>query len=89
MPRMNTFLDAPEAWIRRAATAAYCVATAAAAIAWTANGSLDALRRGDWFVPLATLPIALLVWWIVAGIGLRVVRSVAERRDRGSAHARR
>ena len=79
--------DSPTA--RRAAAIVYSVATGAAVFDWTAAGGWPALRAGKIIDPLFLLISATMIWWLVAGVGLRVVgRFDASRRDASPAEDR-
>lgn len=73
--------DSPGA--RRAAAVVYSVATGAAVFYWTVAGAgWPALRAGKIIDPLFLLIGATMIWWLVAGVGLRVVgRFDVSRRD--------
>ena len=80
--------DSPGA--RRAAAVVYSVATGAAVFYWTVAGAgWPALRAGKIIDPLFLLISATMIWWLVAGVGLRVVgRFDASRRDASPAEDR-
>jgi hypothetical protein len=67
------YLHSSDPRIRRWSAGAYSVASAAAGVVWAAAG-LDELRAGRLIGAIAALLPALLVWFVVAGIGLRMVR---------------
>ena len=70
----SRFLDSPDPSIRRLSAVVYAVATGIAVFAWAAWGGLDELK-GDRYLQAGGLILeSLLVWFVVAGIGLRVVR---------------
>jgi hypothetical protein len=75
----HRYHHSPDRTIRTWSAVALCGATAAASIAWTVWGGLEAV--GDGRIPEAVwlVAVASIVWFVVAGIGLRLVR-VAERR---------
>jgi len=68
------FLDSPDPTIRRLSAATYAVATGVAVFAWAAWGGLDELRGGRYLRVGWLILESLLVWFVVAGIGLRAVR---------------
>jgi hypothetical protein len=79
--RTEHFLDHPDRKLRRWSATAYSIATAAATLAWSAWGGLDALRDDRWLDAAGELvTTGLLVWFVVAGIGLRIVRALARQR---------
>lgn len=75
------FLHSENAMTRKLSCAAYCVATMVATLAWVASAGIAHPSPARW---IGGLFPALLVWWIVAGIALRLVR-LAERLGRRSA----
>jgi hypothetical protein len=79
------YLHSPDPRIRRWSAVAYSVASATAGIAWAASGSVNDLTAGRYLAAVTRVFPALLVWFVLAGIGLRVVR----RRERHLAATRR
>ena len=79
--RTHHYLDHPDRKVRRWAAAAYSIATGAATLAWSAWGGLDAVRGDRWLDAIGLLTTGLLVWLVVAGIGLRIVRWFTRRRE--------
>jgi hypothetical protein len=80
--RSDHYLDHPDRRVRRWSAVAYSIATGAATLAWSAWGGLDALRDDKWLEALAGLvTTGLPVWLVAAGIGLRIVRRFARRRE--------
>jgi hypothetical protein len=73
------FLHSPDPSIRRLSAVVYSVATGIAVLAWAAWGGLVDLGGGLFLQAGASILESLLVWFVVAGIGLRAVR-VRERR---------
>lgn len=64
--------DSPGA--RRGAAVVYSVATGASVFYWAVAGAgWPALRAGKIIDPLFLLIPATMIWWLVAGVGLRVV----------------
>ncbi len=87
---IGKFLDSADPFVRRLSAAAYATATGAGAVAWTASGGLDALRDGKVLLAIADAVVGLPIWWIVAGVGLRLVRRIeSRRRERSSVDAQR
>ena len=76
---IDRYLDSPDPAIRRWSTVAYCMATAVATLAWSGGGGLDAVSDGRLIEAVVLLLVALPVWWIVAGVGLRIVRRLGPR----------
>jgi hypothetical protein len=68
------FLHSPDPSIRRLSAVVYALATGIAVLAWAAWGGLDELRGGSYLRAGALILESLLVWFVVAGIGLRAVR---------------
>ncbi len=72
MPGRYLHSDSPSA--RRAAAIVYSVATGAAVFYWTVAGAgWPALRAGKIIDALLLLIGATMIWWLVAGVGLRIV----------------
>jgi uncharacterized membrane protein len=80
------YLHSPDPRIRRWSAIVYAMATGAATLAWAGWGGLDALGEARILTAAWLVIVALIVWFVVAGIGLRIVRS-AERRERTAAHS--
>jgi hypothetical protein len=70
--------------IRRLSAVVYAVATGVAVLAWAAWGGLDELRGGRYLQAGGLILESLLVWFVVAGIGLRAVRFRDRRRARST-----
>ena len=70
----SQFLHSPDPSIRRLSAVVYAVATGIAALAWAAWGGLDAVGESRYLEAGWLILESLLVWFIVAGIGLRAVR---------------
>jgi len=68
------FLDSPGPTIRRLSAVIYAVPTGVAVFAWAVWGGLDGLRGGRYLHVGWLILDSLLVWFTVAGIGLRAVR---------------
>ena len=68
------FLHSSDPFIRRLSAVAYAAATGIATLAWAAWGGLDDLTGGSYLRAAALILESLLVWFVVAGIGLRVIR---------------
>jgi hypothetical protein len=77
------FLHSPDPSTRRFSAVVYPVATGIAVLAWAAWGGLDELRGGHYLQAGALILESLLVWFVVAGIGLRAVR-LRDRHRNGS-----
>ena len=77
----SQFLHSPNPSIRRLSAVVYAVATGIAALAWAAWGGLDDLRVRAYLQAGALILESLLVWFVVAGLGLRAVRLRDRRRS--------
>jgi len=77
----SQFLHSPDPSIRRLSAVVYAVATGIAVLAWAAWGGLDELRGGHFLQAGGWILESLLVWFVVAGIGLRAVRLRDRRRN--------
>jgi hypothetical protein len=67
------FMHSPDAGVRRRSAVVYCAATGVSTFAFAGWGGLDHLGAAR-FVDAAGLVLAVLpLWWIAAGIGLRIV----------------
>lgn len=76
------FLHSDSSLIRKLSCIAYCSATLAATVSWAVLARIDDPSPSRW---IGAVFGALFVWWIVAGIALRLVRLV-ERFERRSPH---
>lgn len=76
----HSFLDSPDPRTRRWFVVVISIASAAAGVAWSAWGGWDALGDGEMLMVAVTLGLAACVWFVFAGIGLRLVRAVENRR---------
>lgn len=78
------FLHSESALIRKLSCLVYCAATLVATIFWAAYARVDDPFPARWvWAVFGAVPI----WWIAAGVGLRLVRLV-ERRERQRGHQR-
>jgi hypothetical protein len=76
------FLHSDSSLIRKLSCIAYCAATLVAAVFWAAAAPIDDPSPVRWVgAAIGAVP----VWWVVAGLGLRLVRMV-ERLERRSSH---
>ena len=74
------YLDSKDPRVRRWTAVVFCVATAAATVAWAVWDGIEAVTDGHWLTAVWTVVVSVSVWWVVAGIGLRIVRSLARQR---------
>ena len=77
----SQFLHSPDPSIRRLSAIVFAAATGIAVLAWAVWGGLVELRGGNYLQAGARILVSLLLWFVVAGIGLRVVRVRDRRRD--------
>ena len=70
----SQFRHSPDPSTRRLSAIVYAVATGIAALAWAAWRGLDDFRSGAYVDGGALILESLLVWFVVAGLGLRAVR---------------
>jgi hypothetical protein len=75
------FHHSPDPSIRRLSAVVYALATGIAVLAWAAWGGLDDVRGGAYVDGTALILESLLVWFVVAGLGLRAVRLRDRRRS--------
>ena len=85
MARMDgKFLHSESAMIRKLSCVAYCLATIAATLVWAGVTRVGRSSPVWW---IGAVPEALLVWWIVAGVALRLVRLVERVQARSAGKA--
>lgn len=76
----SRFVHSPDPSIRRMSAVVYAVATGIAVLAWAVWGGLDELQGGHYLQAGGLILESVLVWFVVAGIGLRAVRLRARSR---------
>jgi heme/copper-type cytochrome/quinol oxidase subunit 2 len=83
----SDFLDSRDPRTRRLSAVVYAVATGAAVAAWFLEGGWDQVGQSNWAGALAFVVVSVLVWWLVAGLGLRLVRRLDRTGNQGSSSA--
>jgi hypothetical protein len=69
--KSNPFLDSPDPLVRRRALVVYCIASGV--VGRFFGGGLS----GSFLELVVGILFAVAIWWLVAGIGLRIVRRMS------------